>query len=133
MNLVRAFSHGADLLALHAVAPAVANTIPERPRTSGFARVQAKSSREVTTLFHQNALLPRVTALLVPMLDGQRTHAELVAGLHKLVETAQVEILELAEFVNAEVDEDSLQLDALLRASVKKSLEILLNAALLYQ
>jgi hypothetical protein len=74
-----------------------------------------------------------VTALLVPMLDGQRTHAELVAGLHKLVETAQVEILELAEFVNAEVDEDSLQLDALLRASVKKSLEILLNAALLYQ
>lgn len=133
MNLVRAFSHGADLLALHAVAPAVANTIPERPRTSGFARVQAKTSREVTTLFHQNALLPRVTALLVPMLDGQRTQAELVAGLHKLVETAQVEILELAEFVDAEVDEDSLQLDALLRASVKKSLEILLNAALLYQ
>ena len=56
------------------------DTVTERPRASRLARYQAARSDEVTSACHINMKLDTAGRLLVGLLDGTRTHKEIVAA-----------------------------------------------------
>ena len=74
-------------LQLHLRAPPLATEPGERPVASAVARLQAEAGDIVTTLWHESVKLddPLARALL-PLLDGTRNRAELVAALGSQLE-----------------------------------------------
>ena len=76
---------GVELLQLYAAGivhlrtwdPGVSATVPDRPKASSLARLQAARGSEVTTLLHQPLTLTAFEQALVPLLDGERDVAAL--------------------------------------------------------
>ena len=79
--ILRAFFAENHLLRLHAHAPSFPSTPSPRPRARLFARRQVQRGDEVTGLFHENLTLDALGQALLPLLDGSRDLAALVAEL----------------------------------------------------
>jgi SAM-dependent methyltransferase len=78
--LLRAYA--ANLVRLHVHPPFVSTTPPERPRVSPVARLEATEGAAVTTMRHTHyALDDEVARRVVPLLDGTRDRAALLAEL----------------------------------------------------
>ncbi|MFI5336628.1 MAG: methyltransferase regulatory domain-containing protein [Opitutales bacterium] len=61
-----------------------ADTVTGRPRANLVARYQALRSRYVTSACHHTVELDEIGRLLVPLLDGTRTHPEIAQALAAL-------------------------------------------------
>lgn len=80
-TMLRAYS--AQLVELSYTGRKTRTDIPEKPRTSKLARIQAGISAQVATLLHELATLPDLERLLVQNLDGEKDLSalvEIVAG-----------------------------------------------------
>jgi methyltransferase-like protein len=90
-----AFLHGSyseGWLELHSyIAPFVLQP-GERPATTPLARHQAQSGLPVTNLRHESLDPPRFDRHLLALLDGSRTHGELVDALEGLVTDGKLTI-----------------------------------------
>jgi methyltransferase-like protein len=75
----------AGWLELYRYAAPVVREAGERPATTPLARHQARSAVPVTNLRHESFDLPRFDRHLLALLDGSRTHGELVSALDRLV------------------------------------------------
>jgi methyltransferase-like protein/2-polyprenyl-3-methyl-5-hydroxy-6-metoxy-1,4-benzoquinol methylase len=83
--LVRCYMIETVELGLHA--PAFAVAAGERPLASPLARLLAGEEGNIPTLRHDTIQLPPVARLLLPLLDGTRDRAALLAALAEMVET----------------------------------------------
>ena len=61
-----------------------------RPQASPLAREQARRSPYVSTLFHAQVELSGLERAIVPLLDGEHTHDEVVGALMKMLRAGQV-------------------------------------------
>jgi hypothetical protein len=75
----------ANMLHLHAEPPAANDAAGERPLASAFARRQAAASPIVTNLRHTTIRLDGALHPFLPLLDGQRSVAELAPELERLL------------------------------------------------
>lgn len=82
-NLLQAANRGRDFVSLWAYDPPAAVIVPERPLVLPYARYTAgqPSGHNLTTLRHERAELPPLAVSLIPFLDGQRDHSQLLAIL----------------------------------------------------
>lgn len=72
-----------NLLILHLHPPAVVPVPGERPRASAFARYEAATREELTSLLHTRVRIPDAKVRrLVTLLDGSRDRAALVAQIN---------------------------------------------------
>jgi methyltransferase-like protein/predicted O-methyltransferase YrrM len=78
-------SYGEDWLELHSHVAPVVREPGERPAATSLARHQARSGVQVANLRHQSLDLSRFDRHLLDLLDGRRTHGELVDALEALV------------------------------------------------
>jgi protein-lysine methyltransferase-like protein len=69
--------YDANVIRLHAYAPATVPAPGERPRASDLARREVALGETVTTLDHETVALDERTRRLVALLDGTRGRAEL--------------------------------------------------------
>jgi methyltransferase-like protein/SAM-dependent methyltransferase len=83
-DLLQAFT--ADVVELHVSPPCLAAEPGERPRTSAWARFQARRGDRVTNLRHEVVPVDDVTRYLLCALDGSRDRAALLEGLVRFVE-----------------------------------------------
>jgi methyltransferase-like protein len=67
---------------LHTFAFPCEESVTERPRASRLARYQAARANEVTSACHMNMVLDDVGRRLIELMDGTRTHEEIVAALN---------------------------------------------------
>jgi methyltransferase-like protein/SAM-dependent methyltransferase len=88
--LLRSYSEGWLELSSHIV-PLVREP-GERPATTALARHQARSGVQVVSLRHEPFELPRFDRHLLALLDGSRTHGELVDALDGLVTDGKLAI-----------------------------------------
>jgi SAM-dependent methyltransferase len=78
--LVRSFlSTGGEGIELRTVQPEAVARAGERPAVTAWAREEAKRHARVTSTRHEGVPLDDTLRLLVPLLDGTRTEAELLA------------------------------------------------------
>jgi SAM-dependent methyltransferase/methyltransferase-like protein len=75
----------AGWLELHSYAAPFVREAGARPATTPLARHQARSAMPVASLRHVSFDLPRFDRHLLALLDGSRTHGELVNALDRLV------------------------------------------------
>jgi len=75
-TMLRAYS--AQLVDLSYTGRLTRKDIPDKPRTSKLARIQAGVSAQVATLLHELATLPDLERLLVQNLDGEKDLAALI-------------------------------------------------------
>ncbi|PRQ07577.1 methyltransferase regulatory domain-containing protein [Enhygromyxa salina] len=66
--------------------------LPDRPRVSAFNRLTAAREGWLATSHHRRFELAAPLAVLVPLLDGTRDHAQLVAQIVALVRAGQLSI-----------------------------------------
>ena len=64
--------------------PSIASDIPELPRASAYARLQAESDQTATSLRHESFAASSIALFILPHLDGAHSREDLVS----LVETA---------------------------------------------
>ncbi len=80
---------GTDLLEFHTVGLEASQTVSDRPKLNRLARWQLESARNVTSLFGLNVgVRDEVSAELLRLADGTRTHAELLAGVEEFIDSA---------------------------------------------
>lgn len=84
-NLLHLYTAGT--LELHACPTALVTQVSERPRASPWARFQIARDRPVTNLRHHGVKLSDVHRHLVWLMDGTRTHQQLLEDLAQRVET----------------------------------------------
>lgn len=73
-----------DLVDLHLHPPQLPERISERPAASPLARIQARTSREVTNLRHRSVELDPVAQAMLCLLDGTHDRSALAAELRAL-------------------------------------------------
>jgi methyltransferase-like protein/SAM-dependent methyltransferase len=78
-------SHGEGWLELHSHLAPFVREPGAQPAATSLARHQARSGVRVTNLRHESMDLPRFDRHLLDLLDGHRTHGELVDALDALV------------------------------------------------
>ena len=84
--------YGSDWLELHSHMAPFVREPGERPATTPLARHQARSGGEVANLRHETVDLSRFDRHLLGLLDGHRTHSELVDALDALVTEGKLTI-----------------------------------------
>jgi methyltransferase-like protein/SAM-dependent methyltransferase len=82
----------ADLVELHVHGPRFTRAIQERPVASSLARLQAEKSNCVPNLRHRNVELNDLEVLILRLLDGSRTQADLLQHLLEIVTSNEMEI-----------------------------------------
>jgi hypothetical protein len=85
-------SYGLGWLELHSHMPPFVRETGERPATTPLARHQARSGVRVANLRHEPFDPPRFDRYLLGLLDGHRTHSELVDALDALVTEGKLTI-----------------------------------------
>ncbi len=65
--------------------PEIVTAVSERPQASPAARWHAERENRVTNLRHRPVNLSEFDRRLLPLLDGSRTHSELVEAMQKIV------------------------------------------------
>jgi SAM-dependent methyltransferase len=121
-NLLQAANRGRDFVSLWAYDPPAAVTVSERPLVLPYARyAAAEGDRNLTTLRHERAELPPLAVSLIPFLDGERDHAQLLAILEGFVRDG---VLAPHEFADEGAEPPSLQslLDEVLSALTRYGL-----------
>jgi methyltransferase-like protein/predicted O-methyltransferase YrrM len=73
-----------DLVDLHRHPPQLPERISERPTASPLARIQARTSREVTNLRHRSVELDPVAQAMLCLLDGMHDRSALTTELRAL-------------------------------------------------
>jgi methyltransferase-like protein len=79
---------------LHTVRLPFVCEVGSRPRASALARHQARSGAVVTTRRHETAQLSSLSRQVLPLLDGTRSHEELVVELERMVERGALVVQE---------------------------------------
>lgn len=100
-----------------------AEKVDERPKASTYARHQSQSEGLVTTLRHGTLQLDPLSRLLLPMIDGTRTRAQLADYLSEMASSGKVKINVQG---TGEVDMERIH-----RAAIDKVLEQMRSSALL--
>lgn len=72
--------------------PPHATQMPDKPRVSAFNRLTAEREGWLANNHHARVVLPTPLAMLVPLLDGTRDRAQLVAEIMTLVRAKQLNI-----------------------------------------
>jgi methyltransferase-like protein len=70
--------YGDGFVHLHTHTPALARTASDRPEALPIARREAEESEVVTNSWHRSIPLDAVEQRVLPLLDGQRNHANLL-------------------------------------------------------
>jgi len=73
--------YGAGVVDLHTASPAMVVQPSARPRASALARVQARRGRAIVNLWHEPVALDPQDRALIPLLDGTRDRAALIAAM----------------------------------------------------
>jgi SAM-dependent methyltransferase len=81
----------AQLVSTHLVDVPIATTAPERPRATPVARYQASRGDLVTNLFHQSLDLDPLDRVVLPLLDGTRTAADVEAAIVEALAASRLE------------------------------------------
>jgi methyltransferase-like protein len=123
-NLLQAFT--ADVVELHVHAPRLAAEPGPRPRTPGFARLQARGGNRVTNLRHEVVPLDDVGRHLLGLLDGERDRAALHEAMVRFVDERGMVVQHLGKVVA-----DDAERRKLLAQGVEAHLTWLARAALL--
>jgi methyltransferase-like protein len=119
VNLVNTYI-SSDLVELHAAPIEFASTVSEKPVALPSARVRvAAGAKSVANRRHELVNLTDLELRLVPLLDGSRTHAELI---ERLTDKALAGDLRVARDGNPITDRDQLRtaLAAVLDHALKK-------------
>jgi methyltransferase-like protein len=77
-NLLTAYGYSGNLVELHAYAPQMALEVSERPVASPLARLQVKTSAQITNLRHERIVIGEFERCLLPYLDGNHDLDDLV-------------------------------------------------------
>lgn len=125
-DLLAAFCVDTQLVELLAYDPACASIAPEHPEMSSVARHQARQSRIVSNLRHEQTELDTTTSLLAPLLDGQHDRKALLQALASRTQGA----VTITEQGAAKVPEGTTVDEALAR-ELEQGLATLAAAALL--
>ena len=80
-NLLRGVSYSNQLVSLHTFHPALTTEISDEPLASPVARLEAAGRTVVTNLWHDRVTLNPAQRALLPLVDGTRDRAALVAAL----------------------------------------------------
>ncbi len=99
--------------------------IPEFPKTSAVARMQAESTNRLTSCRHETVNVDDLSKHLVPLMDGTRTKDQLVEELKRLVEEGKLVIQQKGE------KPEGISMDEVMGKAVNEVLKRLSNAALL--
>ncbi|MHC2068052.1 methyltransferase regulatory domain-containing protein [Bremerella sp. T1] len=99
--------------------------IPEFPKTSAVARMQAESTNRLTSCRHETVTVDDLSKHLVPLMDGTRTKDQLVAELKRLVDEGKLVIQQKGE------RPDSLSMDTVMDKAVDEVLSRVAKASLL--
>jgi methyltransferase-like protein len=91
-NLLQAFSYSLELIEFHVHAPEVTGEVTERPLASRLARVQARSSGRVTSVWHRRVEIDGLSRLLLPNLDGQNDRSSLFHFLFDLAREGKISV-----------------------------------------
>jgi len=73
--------YGDGFVHLHTIAPTLTGKVSERPEALPIARREAKESEVVTNGWHRSVALDAAEQRVLPLLDGQRDHADLLDAL----------------------------------------------------
>ncbi len=79
------YASGAKFVELSTQPPGFTIEVSEKPLASPLARIQARTSHQVTTLRHETATIGPLERKLLPLLDGQHDKAQLHAALTAMV------------------------------------------------
>lgn len=93
--------------------PSIANEIGERPRASGYARLQAEADQTATNLRHESFAASSMALFVLPRLDGAHTRTDLIAIVDAAIGSGKVTIEDsglaaeeqAAAFVDAALEE----------------------------
>lgn len=99
--------------------------IPEMPRTSAVARMQAASTNRLTNARHESVNIDDLSRHLTPLMDGTRTVEELVGELKRLVDEGKLVIQQKGEKTS------NVPMDAVMTQAVQEVLNRLTKSALL--
>jgi methyltransferase-like protein/SAM-dependent methyltransferase len=80
-NLLTAYGYSGNLVELHAHAPQMALEVSEQPVASPLARLQARTSAQVTNMRHERIRVGAFERCLLPYLDGNHDLGDLVDAL----------------------------------------------------
>ncbi len=80
-NLLRGLGYSNQLVSLYSFHPALTTAVSDEPLASPVARLEAASRTVVTNLWHERVTLNPAQAALLPLVDGTRDRAALVAAL----------------------------------------------------
>lgn len=124
-NLLRGFTYSMNLVTLRTYQPPFVLLAGTRPRASSLARYQvAQGETSVINLLHERVEVGLFTGLVLSLLDGQRTQAELLALLQQLVAEGHLSLAGAAT--------GPAQIAAALAEELQESLHWLGQAALLW-
>lgn len=79
------YGHNTSLCRLHTVLPPLASGVSAFPRSTPVARLLAARSAAVPNQWHESVQLPPFEQLLLPFLDGTRSHEALVDAMKQAV------------------------------------------------
>jgi SAM-dependent methyltransferase len=79
-NLLRGLGMSSQLVALHSFHPTFTTEVSRRPLASPVARLEVETRSVVTNLWHERITVSHEQAALLPLLDGSRDRAELLAA-----------------------------------------------------
>ena len=82
-NLLRGLGMSSQLVSLHSFHPAFTTEVSRRPLASPVARLEVEERSVVTNLWHERVTLSHAQAALLPLLDGGRDRAGLMAALKR--------------------------------------------------
>ena len=121
-NLIRGYTYDDNLVQLGTARLPLTIQIGERPVASPVARWEAAEGYEVVaSLRHERVRLDPAMAQMLPLLDGSRTRAGLLAHFHHLVEKGVMSLSESSET----------PVDTLLEEMIETTLTWLARAGLL--
>jgi methyltransferase-like protein/2-polyprenyl-3-methyl-5-hydroxy-6-metoxy-1,4-benzoquinol methylase len=93
--------YSANLIELHSFLPPLARQVPEHPRATPLARLQAAAAGGVTNLRHECVPLSDLERNVLVHLDGSRDRAALLEHLADLVKRGLVSVQEAGQPVHA--------------------------------
>jgi cyclopropane fatty-acyl-phospholipid synthase-like methyltransferase/methyltransferase-like protein len=81
LNLLKGYSYSRHLVSLHAYRPQFSLVLSDRPQVPASARLFARQGHQATNLRHERVTLDGPSRLLLPLLDGRHSRADLIDHL----------------------------------------------------